>query len=283
MRVGRLQIGPDVLPLDADSVYLFDVGGTLAAPLVVGSLVLYLDGLGAGSGEQRMRPAVMEADDPATLVLGDEVVVVDGQAAGWVHMTFDLPPTIRAGVEPRIGVATGPASGLARLAVEDGHAGVSERYDAVYDEPVVVLGAGTDVDSLATVAAIGVAPWAPPAGLTEEDLAELPIDVVQRTLDGSAASVVEPAICGWHYSNDSPPPPASAIVRTGGPLEQLVGERVRITAASPIGPASVIVVVVDEQPFDVTIDEDISLSRDAFARVAGLWADAVPARVEVIA
>jgi hypothetical protein len=45
----------------------------------------------------------------------------------------------------------------------------------------------------------------------------------------------------------------------------------------------VFVVVVDEQPFDDTIEEDLSLARDAFMRIGALWADTRTVSVEVIA
>jgi len=281
VRWGNTTIGPDVLSLPGDRLLLLDVGGVLDGPLVVGSLLAHLDGLGAGSGQQVLRPVVMESGRPETLAIGDEVVIDEGQAAGWVHLLFDAPPRLSAGAEPRLGLLSGSASNLARLAVDNGApAGATVRYVSPYSAPEV--GAiDADLLTLASVLAVAVEPWTPPSAITEDELADLPIDVVQATLTGGAVDVVEAAACGWHYSNESPPPPASAIVRTGGPLEQLVGQRVRLTAATPAGPAAVGVVVVDEQPFDV-LDEDLSIARDAFMRLGGLWADTLTVRVEVL-
>lgn len=281
MRRGRSIIGSDHLALAADRLYLFEVSPVDPTSFVVGSLIVHLDGLGAGSGEQTLRPAVMEAGNPASLALGDEAVVAQSQTAGWQHLTFSEPSALRADVQPLVGFHAGPAGSLARLSVALGNAGVSERYTATYGNPIV-LGSPTDVSALASIVAVGVTPWTAPA-VTDDEFAGLPIDVAQVALAGSPVSVVDAAVCGWHYSADSPPPPASAIVRTGGPLEQLVGERVRVTAPTATGPASVVVVVVDEQPFDDRIEEDLSLARDAFMRIGALWADTRTVSVEVIA
>lgn len=275
--------GADHLDLTADRLFLFDVGGTLTDAFAVGSVVAHLDGNGPGSGEQVLRPVVMESGAAATIAVGDEVVVTDGQAGGWVHMPFDMPPTLRAGVEPRVGVIAGAASALARLSVQLASPGVSSRYVSAYAAAPTIAGGATDVNALGSVLVVGVKAWAPPAGLAEEELAELPVDVTQPVLDGAAASVVDGMACGWHYSNESPPPPSSAIVRTGGPLADLVGQRVRVTTATPVGPASVVVVVVDELPFDGVEDEDLSLTRDAFRLIGGLYVDTLAVRVEVIA
>jgi hypothetical protein len=148
--------------------------------------------------------------------------------------------------------------------------------------PVVLEPTEATAGVSVAVVAIGVEPWRIPV-IADDDIAGLPIDVAQRVLDvGGVVDVVESAVCGWHYSNEVPPPPASAIVRTGGPLAHLVGERVRVVAATAVGPASIAVVVVDEQPFDATIEEDISLARDAFMRLGPLWADSRDVRVEVL-
>lgn len=284
MKWGRVAIGADYLSLTADRIYLFDVGAALGEALVVGSLVAYLDGGGTGSGQQVLRPVVMEAGNPDSLIVGDEAAIVDGQAAGWVHMTFDMPALLRAGTEPRLGFATGQASDLARLSVALGNVGVSQRFTSPYGAAPDIAGAATDVGALATLLAVGVAPWAPRPTVTEEDLSGLPVDVAQTIFAGAAATTLEAMVCGWHYSNESPPSPASAIVRTDGPLAVFTGERVRVTVDTVTGPASVIVRIEDEAPFDgITPQEDISIARDAFMRLGKLSAAALSARVEVLA
>lgn len=285
MRWGRTVVGADHLALEADRAYLFDVGGELLAPLVVGSVIAHLDGLGPGSGEQRLRPVVMEAGDPSTLAVGDEVVIPEAQGAAWVHLTFDAPPTLRAGTEPRLGLFVGPASQLVRLSGALGNAGVSQRFASAYGAAPDVSGAAADMDLLASILAVGVEPWAPPGGLAEEDLAALPFAVGQAVF-GIAGPLADPvaATCGWHYNPDDPPAPSTAIARTGGPLAELVGERLRITAQGDAGPLSVVVLLDDEQPFDDDLaDEDLSLTRDAFKELAPLWTETLDVAVEVLA
>lgn len=286
MRWGRTDVGADRLALDADRIYLFDVGGALVRPLVVGSLVAHLDGLGAGAGEQRLRPVAMNAGDPATLVLGDEVALEDGFPGGWVHFTFDDPPTLLAGVEPRLGFATGPSSALARLAGLAGQVGVSSRYASVYGAAPDVAGVATDVGLLASLCAVGVEPWIPP-DVSDDDLAALPLRVGQAAL-GRSGAVGDPvdAVAGWHYSTDDPPPHSSGIARAGGPLADLVGQRVRVTAAGTGGaaPRSCVVYLHNEEDFDDDLaGEDLSLARAAFDLLAPLWTEELPVSVEVLA
>jgi hypothetical protein len=211
--------------------------------------------------------------------------VADGQPAGWVHMTFDAPPTLRAGAEPRLGLFVGAASQLARLSGALGNAGVSQRFASAYGDPPDVTGAAADVGLLASILAVGVEPWAPPGNLTEEDLSELPLSVGQAVF-GAAGPLGDPvaATCGWHYNPDDPPAPSTAIARTGGPLAELVGERVRVTAQGDAGPVSVVVRLDDEQPFDDDLaDEDLSLARGAFKEIAPLWTETLRVAVEVLA
>jgi len=258
-------------------------GGALAETITIGSLVVYLDGNGVGSGQQVIRPIVMEDGNPGSLAAGNEVVVTDGQPPGWVHLPFDSPPTLRAGSLPRAGTWAGPAAYTVRVFGDTtADSDDMHNYSSPYYSPPVAGSIVGFVGFLPSIVLVGVATWRPQGPVTDDELAALPVDVAQGLLLGGSVASFEAAACGWHYSPDKPPPPASAIVRTDGQLADLVGERVRLTADTPTGPASVVVVVVDEQPFDETLDEDISLAREAFLRLGSLWHDSLTVRVEVL-
>lgn len=264
---------------------LFEVGDVLPFDLVIGSLVVYLDGNGVGSGQQALRPLVMEDGNLTTLAAGDEAVVADGQPPGWVHLMFDEPPTLRAGAQPRAGVWGGSAAFTARIAATV----ITDNELHLYPDPYTatgdpsISGSPSGLVALAgSIVIVGVAPWGPQVAISDDEIATLPVGVAQSLLTGGVVSSVGSAICGWNYSADAPPPPASAIVRTGGPLEGLVGERVRVTAATETGPASVVVVVIDEDPFDDTLQEDISLARGAFLQIGALWQDALTVQIDVL-
>jgi PKD repeat protein len=85
---------------------------------------------------------------------------------------------------------------------------------------------------------------------------------------------------GWHGTNFNPYRGAYAVARTGGPFEEFVGERLRLTYyRDPAVPRSVIVYVVDEaQPI-----EDLSLARRAFLALAPLSATEISVVAEVLA
>lgn len=61
---------------------------TVLQPANVVKLSIYVDGLGSGNGDQVMRGVIYDSGG-ALVAVGDEVIVHDGQAAGWV----DLPLT----------------------------------------------------------------------------------------------------------------------------------------------------------------------------------------------
>lgn len=117
-------------------------------------------------------------------------------------------------------------------------------------------------------------PWSTPA---EDDLylARLPRHEAREAFAGSPAPgslrLVE---CGWHGTNTRPERGAVAVADRAGPLAGMVGERVRVAC----GTAAVYALVVG----DAEIAEDISLSREAFVEIGGLWEDSLDVVVEVM-
>lgn len=288
MILGATQDAGASLTLNGGKLYLFDVGaGVLGQDLIVGSLAAIVDGLGGGAGTQRIRPVVAEADDVVgTAQLGDERLVEQGAPAAWEHLTFDLPPRVRAGHMPLVGFLVGDTPNVVRVhgAVQ---AGTGDSWTVEYGDTLTVPGAPeATVALLPALCMIGVTPWAPPENVTEEQLAALPLDVASGVFSkGAPVGDPQAANAGWIYLHDAPPAPAICVVRTGGPLEDLVGERLLVTYEPADAPArSVAVYVDDEDDFDPELaDEDLRLSRVAFERLAPLWTDLLPVTVEVIA
>lgn len=274
--------GTDTLDVAEGTAYLLP-GDTGAAPrgFAVGSIIARLDGLAGGTGEQRIRPVVLAA---GVAYVGTEILIDEGQAAGWRHLVFEQPPAIPARTAFAYGIQAGGNDGVARLlgSTDAGADGYS--VAAPYPAAPPAAGTPTDIDFAPAFCALGVEPWTPPA-VDDEAIARLPLDVAEAALGASGPTgAAHVGQAGWHYISVDAETSAFAIVRTDGPLADLVGERVRVSADVPGGTRSVVVVIHDEQAFDDgALDEDISLTRRAFSRLAPLWTEALTVRVEVLA
>jgi hypothetical protein len=123
-------------------------------------------------------------------------------------------------------------------------------------------------------------PWEEPA---EDDmyLGRLPFPEAQRVFarGGPVPGRRYRTGAGWHGTNTDPERGSFAAVRAGGPLEGLLGERVRVTRLSAVGEASVYAYCHTV----AAVAEDISLTRRAFLAVALPAEDEIDVTVEVIA
>lgn len=283
MKYGNAIAGNDFITLQSDRAYTLNVGPSLTESLIVGSVVVSMDGLGVGATDQRVRPFVVAQGDTLSIWTGEEHVVPAGSPQTWYHLPFDMPPRLPVGAV-RLGIWAGPGV-AARLRGTGGPSGDMFRFVAPYaaDAPDLT-GAATDLGMLPSAVASGVNPWVPPDNLDDDTIAGLPIDVASGIFGagGPVASSV-PAVCGWYYSVDNPPPPAAAIVREDGPLAELVGQRIRVSARTPHGTASIAVYVSDEQPFDDLVGQDLWITREAFMRIGDLSADAITVSIEILA
>lgn len=81
--------------------------------------------------------------------------------------------------------------------------------------------------------------------------------------------------CGWYGTDVSRERGSFGLVNRGGPLEDLVGDRIRLT----VGPDSVLVYVVAS----AVLDHDIHITRRSFAAVSLLAVDRIDVLVEVVA
>jgi hypothetical protein len=79
----------------------------------------------------------------------------------------------------------------------------------------------------------------------------------------------------WHHTTLDEHEGAFAVAREGGPLEEMVGDVLRVS----YGDRSAYVYVVDASD---DLDADLSLARRAFIQLANLSEDEVAASVEVL-
>lgn len=294
LRRTTIDVDSNVSPTSA-GLSLQDGGfGPLVNDITIGAVVLQVDAnLGGGGSSQPFRGAVAElgaggaSDVSATLALGRQVIV-DSTPAGlrWVWMPFDEPPTVRAGRRLLAGYYAGGGTSVT-IPEEDGVLGDSwELVPTSYVATGMPAFSGPPTKYIYrhAFAVLGVEAFVIPEVSDDALVASIPLDVLSDYFN-DAGTVGDPraASAGWHYQHDAPPPPATCVVRTGGPLEDLVGDRIRVTATGVYGQQSVALYVADEQPFDDELAaEDLSLSRVAFSRLAPLWTDLLDVTVEVL-
>lgn len=137
------------------------------------------------------------------------------------------------------------------------------------------------------VVLIGGDLWQPRGAVDDFYLARLPFQEAQRLLSQTAPISGSPrrAKLGWHHTFLDPETSAFAIVHTGGPLADLVGERLRISLRDERTTRTVTVYCHREADLRVEGDpllDDISLTRLAFAQLALLPTSQVAAHVEVL-
>lgn len=120
-------------------------------------------------------------------------------------------------------------------------------------------------------------PWNPPGPVDDMTLARLPFPTAQRLLSGAVVrgSLVR-TYCEWHADSDDGDPELGSfcMARVGGPLENLVGERLRIRYGTKT--------VYAYCHRAAALDDDLSLTRSLFARLGNLSATHLHVSVEVI-
>lgn len=284
MILGRPHIGATALNLAADRVRV--TGAHAGAPVQLSHVAAYLDGLGPNAGHALIRAVIYDATDHL-IARSDEIEVDNGAAAAWVQFPFtDDGGMPLAGGDYSAGLHVGGVTNCARTWVDDPGAGGSRLATDTYADgsAAVLPSPATLTASLPLIVSV-FEPWVAPA-IEDLELSRLPWDLAQRVLGATGAlrnSRVS-ATAGWHSTSLDAETGAVAIVRTGGPLEDLVGERVRVTRRVGTLARSVAVFVVDEQDFpDELQDEDLSLSKTAFLRLAPWNTEALGVVVEVLA
>jgi hypothetical protein len=272
---GHMRIGTNLHTVAADTKLL--AGITLGAAGRVAKATVYLDGQGAGVGAQVARAALYDSTG-ALKGTSAQVSVGDSRAPGWTDFVFTGGVALTAGTS-FLGLHGGEVSDTIRA----------------YADAAPVVSADTYADGAAALAGGELA--APPGGLSaflthsptftpsaaanDEYHAALPFWEAQTKLgdEPPVAGIAHSMTCGWHGTRLDPRRGSFALVRREGEFalgddNDLIGERVRVTYRD----RSVNVYVVG----DADLDDDISLSRRAFAALGLLSTEFLDVDVEVL-
>lgn len=146
------------------------------------------------------------------------------------------------------------------------------------DAPLDDLG-DVDGDPLPRVSIFGTytIPYAVSTAVDDEYLSTLPFATAQAALGATQpipGSDVQ-AACGWHGTLTDPERGSVAIVRTDGPLADLVGERIRITFEEEA--------VVAYVHTEADILDDLSVPRRSFMGLAPPAQESIDVTVEILA
>jgi hypothetical protein len=279
--LGKLS-GGDPADMAAGRVYLSTV--TLTRELRLAKLTMRADGGGASQAAQAVRGVVVDAT--GAIHYGDELVLDADAPLDWYDLRFEglegvaLPPG-----DTLIGFHAGPTGDSARFyadAEADGHRWFDDAYDGGVADPVP---AGTPAAGRLTLYMTVVEPFVVP-DVDDLHLSRLPFELTQRIFSATGVTPDPPrsARCGWHDVATDDERGANAIVRSDGPLADLVGERILVKTREHGRDREVVVYVHEEQDWpDEITDEDLSITKRAWLELGEWSLESLLVTIEVIA
>lgn len=262
---------PGITPVDLAADSKTVARYTLGRDATIVKLSVYVDGFGLGAGDQVMRGVIY---DTAGNLLGqsDEVLVLDGQAAGWVDLAFAVGVKLLA-ADYDFGVIGGPQDSSVRLYTDLAIGAGRANTDSYANGASASFGSATVLDSDLSIFGTYTTAWVPPSGLPDLELARLPWSAAQKALSGGVNPPI-PASLGWYGSAfDKDATGAFVLVRDGGKLAALVGERLGISLGSRLVYAYCKAAAV------LNSDEDLAVPRRAYSALS--LPTIVPVQVEV--
>lgn len=272
-----------------DTITLVDTGTKRVAGFGVGAaqrfakLSLCCDGNGGAAPNLRalVRAVVYQSDN--LVGYGDEVIVNSGDPLKWVDLPFwtqnpgglTAPPGTT-----ELGIHVGGDASVLRVAQFDPLTpGGRWNADAYANGPATPFGTATSLTANMSIFATTSADWVPLDGTDPAILARTAWPTAQMLLDsGVLVSPTFDTAATWHGTSVDPNRGAFAVVKAGGPLADLVGERIKVTTVG-VRPRSVLVYVFAAV---TALDADLSLARRAFSELELLAADDVDVHVEVL-
>lgn len=239
-------------------------------------LSVLLDGDGGGTDPQALRGVVYDSAG-ALLASSEEVTVLSGDPEGWVD--FDIGPVeLEADTDYSLGVQVGSGDCGRIYLSADASLTHYEAADVYADGPDAAYGAYAEVSGGLLIFATSMPPFEAP-DVTDEDIAALPWARAEAVFGEALPPRPElrRALLTWHGTKVAPERGSVAIARTAGPFADWVGDRLYIA----FGGRTVSVYCYAEST-DLDPDEDLSLPRPIFGRLAALCSEPVHAVVGVL-
>lgn len=182
------------------------------------------------------------------------------------------------------GVSAGAGDNLGQVAVVQ--APTKLGVDSYADGTSTLFGSHSGISEPMSVFTDVFEPYFPPLSETEGYYARLPFIEAEAKL-GETRPVIGTARlvnCSWHGMNTDSERGAFVLVRAGGELEDLVGERVAITAQrGKARPGTIRIVGFVHGVADLDKREELSVTRRLFMGLSLVGNDRVPVVVERLA
>lgn len=279
---GETRVGDTIAALAPDTKRTSEFG--VLAPVRVAKLSVACDGGGGAPPTYvaKLRGVVYQGN--VLLGMGDEVLVMSGDPLRWVDLPLvGLSPggvPVAAG-EVEYGVLVGGDAGVLRVAQIDPDApygGGRYNADTYTDGAANPFGASTSISATMSIFATVTQTWAPRASAPHDVIARMGFLDAQALLAGEVQdSPTYETTTAWHGTIVDDNKGSFAVVRAGGPLAGLVGQRLQVT--SKTHDRSVLVYVFAAI---TTLGSDISLARRAFAQLDLLSADTLDVHLGIV-
>lgn len=280
--IGETRVGDTITAVAVNTKRV--AGFTLSAPTRIVKLSLACDGGGgAATGNYaKLRPVIYQSN--ALIAVGDEVIVASDDPVRWVDLPFlaAFPGGVVVGAgTTEFGVLVGGDANVLRVAqIDPLSPGGRWNADTYTDGPTNPFGSATSLTANMSIFATASPVWVERSTTRMDVIARLGWEDAQRLL--LSAVVPTPtyqATASWHGTVVDPNRGSFAVVRAGGPLAGLVGERLKLTT---VGNNQRTCFVYVFQAVSA-LEQDISLARRAFAALELLAIDTVDVKIEVMA
>lgn len=225
------------------------------------------------------------------IATSDEVIVPANSPAGWINFSFDDidAPLLPANDEFYVGLQCGPGSDGVDYFVAGSIAARESYTGSSYADgmPPTLTGlTGTSHTGSVVMFMETIRPLLVSDDVDDDDyIASLPFPVTQ-TLFGASSPIAGSrvsATCSWYGTTFDATAGANAVVRSDGPLADLVGERIQVTRRGGVGTRRVFVYVSNVLDFpDTESDQDLMLTRRAFLGLGSNALDDLRVEVEVL-
>jgi hypothetical protein len=279
---GETRVGDTITAVAKDTKRV--AAFTLAATTRIVKLSLACDGAGGAAPtlSALLRGVVYQGN--VLLGMGDEVSVMSGDPVAWVDLPLlgaNPAGVVGAAGAIEYGVLVGGDANVLRVAQIDplppGGRWNADVYAGGASDP---FGTPTALTANMSIFATGSPLWAPREGVGMDMIARMGWDDAQRFL--ASAVLTTPTFdvtTTWHGTVVDANRGAFAVVRRGGPLAGLVGQRIRVSTPGN-QPRSCLVYVWAAVP---ALEQDLSLARRAYFALDLLAKDTIDVHVEVLA
>jgi hypothetical protein len=280
--IGETRVGDTITAVAKDTKRVASF--TLSAPTRIVKLSLACDGGGGAAPNNfaKLRPVIYQGN--ALIAMGDEVTVASGDPVRWVDLSFlaAFPSGVVVGAgTTELGVIVGGDPNVLRVAQIDPLApGGRWNADTYTDGATTTFGTATSLTANMSIFATASPVW------VERDTAQMDViarlgwtDAQRLLLSATLVSPIFSTTAGWHGTVVDPNRGSFAVVRNGGPLADLVGERLKLTTVGNNARTCLVYVFQGVS----SLEHDISLARRAFASLELLAKDTVDVKIEVLA